>query len=101
MINLQFNSLCPLCSSILTALHKKWYSHSCDTCKAELLYSDRDITDRLLYLMVASGFTTYGVNWFQKKLFITVKSDQFQLPIPDFNSKQELIDIANTIILFQ
>jgi hypothetical protein len=51
--------------------------------------------------MVASGFTTYGVNWFQKKLFITVKSDQFQLPIPDFNSKQELIDIANTIILFQ
>lgn len=109
MINLQFNSLCPLCNKPI-ALNSIDKHHECWTCKAFLYYSTIDnkltsITFDANIQLTPLLFNSYSIDFIQNTL--TIKFYQkfkiqnlITIPLPDFSSLQDLIQISNTLILF-
>lgn len=100
MINLQFNSLCPFCNNHLTITNNEnYYSHRCEHCVTLLLYCKETNLNKLYFYNNQNKNTYYLI--FDINQFIIRKPETQIFPIPNFSSLQDLIDIANTLILFQ
>lgn len=107
MINRQFNNLCPFCNHQLIVNKNKYFAcNNCPTKYIEFQY----FADNLYLIVIHQHNTkdTLVINFSEKTTSI-IKLKQFQFNkkitlskhIPDFSSLQDILDILNTLILFQ
>lgn len=107
MINLNFNSLCPFCSSNLIIDPQAVFINTkylCETCpkihnllNIKFYYNSHNIIN---YLLINNEYNTKSINidFFSKMIF---NPNTQHIPLQDFDSIQDLLDIINVYLLFK
>lgn len=112
MINLNFNNKCPFCNQKLTSRLSYNY-YRCYRCEpnVDLEYKSKKLQSVTVYRKIANKYNTCQVD-INKKLFVynTCQVDINKklliynygsaCMMPDFESLQDMIDIIDTLIIF-
>lgn len=112
MINLQLNNLCPLCNTTIfvgNKLASKYKRYYCDNCpdryrisSVHLYYNNNDTLDKLYICLNNNTYVNIHFDLNVIRYDINkISIEYYELPIQNFNSIKDLLDIVNIHVLFQ